>query len=79
VKLLLDMNLSPEWVGRLRAHGIEALHWSNVGVATADDRTLLSWARTHGFVLLTHDLDFSAIWPLHPNHRPAYFSSACTI
>lgn len=55
------MNLSPAWIGRLAQHGIEAVHWSTIGASTAIDEEILSWARAHGFVLLTHDLDFSAI------------------
>jgi len=61
VKLLVDMNLSPSWIGRLANEGFEAVHWSAVGAATADDREILSWVRANGFVLLTHDLDFAAV------------------
>jgi len=61
VKLLVDMNLSPSWIERLAQHGFEAVHWSAIGAATAGDDEILSWARVNGFVLLTHDLDFSAI------------------
>jgi len=28
---------------------------------SADDRTILDWARTNGRIVLTHDLDFGAI------------------
>ena len=28
MKLLVDMNLSPSWVGRLARHGFEAVHFS---------------------------------------------------
>jgi predicted nuclease of predicted toxin-antitoxin system len=31
MKLLLDMNLSPTWVGFLEENGFEAVHWSTVG------------------------------------------------
>ncbi len=61
MKLLVDMNLSPSWIEQLAKHGIEAVHWSTVGAPTAGDDEILSWARVRGFVLLTHDLDFSAI------------------
>jgi len=55
------MNLSPSWIERLAQHGFEAVHWSTIGTHTAGDAEILSWARANGFVLLTHDLDFSAI------------------
>jgi predicted nuclease of predicted toxin-antitoxin system len=55
------MNLSPSWVERLAGHGFEALHWSTIGAATAPDAEILTWANEHGFVVITNDLDFSAI------------------
>ena len=61
MKLLVDMNLSPSWVDRLVRHGFEAVHWSTIGAATAQDSEISTWANEHGFVVLTNDLDFSAI------------------
>lgn len=61
MKLLIDMNLSPDWREILVMHGWEAVHWSSIGKPTASDKTILQYARDNGFVLLTHDLDFSAI------------------
>jgi predicted nuclease of predicted toxin-antitoxin system len=61
VKLLVDMNLSPSWVERLAGHVLEAVHWSTVGAATAPDVEILTWANEHHFVVITNDLDFSAI------------------
>ena len=61
MKLLVDMNLSPSWVDRLARHGFEAVHWSTIGAATAPDHEILAWAHQHGSVLVTNDLDFSAI------------------
>jgi predicted nuclease of predicted toxin-antitoxin system len=61
VKLLVDMNLSPSWVDRLARHGFEAVHWSTVGAATASDNEILAYAHRHNLVLITNDLDFSAI------------------
>jgi predicted nuclease of predicted toxin-antitoxin system len=61
VKLLVDMNLSPSWIERLAGHGFEVVHWSSVGAATAPDVEILTWANEHQFVVITNDLDFSAI------------------
>jgi len=61
VKLLVDMNLSPSWIDRLARHGFEAVHWSTIGAATAPDVDILAWAHQHSLVLVTNDLDFSAI------------------
>ena len=61
MKLLVDMNLSPSWIERLARNGFEAVHWSTIGAATAPDVEILAWANEHEFVLITNDLDFSAI------------------
>ena len=61
MKLLVDMNLSPSWVDRLAGHGFESVHWFTIGAATAPDVEILAWANEHEFVLITNDLDFSAI------------------
>jgi predicted nuclease of predicted toxin-antitoxin system len=61
VKLPVDMNLSPSWVDRLTRRGFEAVHWMTIGAATAPDVEILKWANEHQFVVITNDLDFSAI------------------
>ena len=61
MKLLVDMNLSPAWIVRLAGLGFEAVHWSTIGAATAPDVEILAWAHEHQFVVVTNDLDFSAI------------------
>jgi predicted nuclease of predicted toxin-antitoxin system len=61
VKLLVDMNLSPSWAARLAQAGYEAVHWSAIGAPTTPDDEILAWARDQGFVVITNDLDFSAI------------------
>jgi predicted nuclease of predicted toxin-antitoxin system len=71
VKLLVDMNLSPSWVDRLRQHGFDAVHWSIIGAATAPDDAILTWAREHQFVVVTNDLDFSAILAATSGRAPS--------
>ena len=71
MKLLVDMNLSPRWIHRLAQHGLEAVHWSTIGAPTAGDYEILSWARVNGCVLLTHDLDFSAILAANSELAPS--------
>jgi len=55
------MNLSPGWIARLAGLGFEAVHWSTIGAATAPDVEILAWANEHQFVVVTSDLDISAI------------------
>ena len=61
MKILVDMNLSPSWADALTRHGFEAVHWIEVGDGRAPDRTIMAWARERGYVVFTHDLDFSAL------------------
>lgn len=71
MKLLVDMNLSPRWVAGLARHGFEALHWSSVGAASAPDHEILKWANDHDFVIVTNDLDFSAILAASADATPS--------
>ncbi len=61
MKIVIDMNLSPQWVEVLNAAGYKSLHWSDIGAPNAPDKEILLWARSKGFVVFTHDLDFGAI------------------
>ena len=61
MKLLIDMNLSPEWVEVFRQQKWQALHWSEAGDPRALDRTIMDWSRTHDYIVFTHDLDFGAL------------------
>jgi len=61
LKLLIDMNLSPDWLPLLAARGWEAKHWSQLGSGQAPDTELMRWARAEGHVVLTQDLDFSQL------------------
>lgn len=61
MRVLIDMNLSPRWVDFLRDGGIETLYWSTIGNATARDAEIMKYARQHDCIVLTHDLDFSAM------------------
>ncbi len=61
MKLLIDMNLSPDWEAYLLQHGHDAIHWSRVGNSNDPDSEILSKAKSEGWTLMTHDLDFGAI------------------
>lgn len=60
MKIVVDMNLSPDWVSALRGAGHDARHWSGVGRPDAPDDELMRWARLEGRVVFTSDLDFGA-------------------
>jgi len=53
------------------ASRFEAVHWSTIGTATAPDVEILTWANEHEFVLITNDLDFSAILAASVGESPS--------
>ena len=57
MKLLVDMNLSPRW--------------SAIGKANAPDSEVMAYAAEHGYIVLTHDLDFSAILAATHGEKPS--------
>lgn len=61
MRLLIDMNMSPDLCARFQAAGHEAVHWSTIGAANAPDKAIVDYAKAQGLVVLTHDLDFGAI------------------
>ena len=71
MKLLVDMNLSPRWVGVLSDAGMEADHWSAIGASNAPDAEIMAYAATNGYVVLTHDLDFGAILAATNGEKPS--------
>ncbi|MEK6697187.1 MAG: DUF5615 family PIN-like protein [Candidatus Deferrimicrobiota bacterium] len=71
MKLLVDMNLSPRWVGLLAGAGIEAAHWSTLGAKNAPDSEIMAYAGVNDYVVLTHDLDFSVILAATHGEKPS--------
>jgi predicted nuclease of predicted toxin-antitoxin system len=71
MKLLVDMNLSPNWIGFLSEAGFEAEHWSSIGSATASDAEIMAHARAGDYVVFTHDLDFGAILAVTHGEKPS--------
>ena len=42
MKILIDMNLSPDWTEVFAKYEIEAVHWSSVGNPRAEDVELIN-------------------------------------
>ena len=71
MKLLVDMNLSPEWVGVLQRAGWEAVHWSSLGNPRAADSEIMTWAKRNAAIVFTHDLDFGTLLALTQAEGPS--------
>lgn len=71
MRLLIDMNLSPRWVTVLEKSGFEAVHWSILGAKNATDHEIMTFAKENRYVVVTHDLDFSAILSATQGEKPS--------
>jgi predicted nuclease of predicted toxin-antitoxin system len=71
MKILIDMNLSPDWMQEFKPHNIEAVHWSEIGKPDAADTILMDWARKNDYIVFTHDLDFGTALALTKAEKPS--------
>ena len=71
MKIVIDMNLSPDWVSVFAKHKIFAVHWSTVGAPDASDRIIMQWAKENQYVVFTHDLDFGALLAATQDENPS--------
>lgn len=61
MKFLIDMNISPQWVPVFKGAGWEAHHWSSIGKPNSPDQEIFEYAKSNGYIIFTHDLDFGTI------------------
>ncbi len=71
MKILIDMNLTPDWCVFFQEQDIEATHWLDIGEGNASDRTLMKWAKENEYIVFTHDLDFGAILASTQGNAPS--------
>jgi len=61
VRVLVDMNIPLDYSYLLKEKGVEVILWYEVGSPMAQDEELIRYANNNNCVILTYDLDFSAI------------------
>jgi predicted nuclease of predicted toxin-antitoxin system len=71
MKILIDMNLSPDWVAAFTAENVESIHWSTIGDPRALDSEIIEYARANEYIVFTHDLDFGTILALTHAEGPS--------
>jgi predicted nuclease of predicted toxin-antitoxin system len=71
IRLLADMNISPKTVEAMRKRGWDILRVSNFLPANASDQQILQFARQENRILITQDLDFSALLALAGENQPS--------
>ena len=69
--IVVDMNLSQEWVAVLASGGWAAIHWSSVGPIDAADTDIMAWAVANKHAVFTHDLDFGTTLALTRAQGPS--------
>lgn len=73
MKILIDMNLSPDWVTFFQKEGWEAAHWYSIGAYNAPDYQIMLWAKENGYLVFTHDLDFGTLLAASKDDSPSIF------
>lgn len=58
MKLLFDHNISYRLIAALRGLYPDSEHVSKIGLAAAEDDDIWSYAREHGFAIVSKDSDF---------------------
>lgn len=79
IRLLADMNISPRTVEALRQHGWDIVRVSQCLPVKASDQEILDLARREDRVLVTQDLDFSALLALGGYERPSLITIRLTV
>lgn len=59
MNFLIDMNVSHLLCAELGQIGIDATHWSTVGLATEADAVIFDYASSHNMTIVTRDIDFT--------------------
>ena len=69
--VLLDMNIPLKYSSLLADRGIQSLRWSDIGAPNASDKEIMAYARENNCIVLTCDLDFSAILSATHDQKPS--------
>jgi predicted nuclease of predicted toxin-antitoxin system len=70
-RFLADLNISPQTVEDLRQRRWDITRSSHWLPSRAPDENILDFARNQGFVVVTQDLDFSALLALGGHDSPS--------
>lgn len=71
LRFVADMNISPLTVAALAADGLDIVRVSSLLPVNASDQNILDLARQQGRVVITQDMDFSALLALGGHDRPS--------
>jgi predicted nuclease of predicted toxin-antitoxin system len=79
LRLLANMNISSHTVDALRSEGWDVIRVSEILPVNAQDHEILEFARQENRVVITQDLDFSALLALAGFNKPSLISLRMTV
>ncbi len=71
MKLLIDMNVSHLLCNDLARLGLDAVHWSSIGLATEVDEVIFDYACSHNMTIVTRDIDFTNLLWVRRASKPS--------
>ena len=74
MRFIADMNISPLTVQALRFAGYDICRVSEILPQTASDHVILVYAKKHDCIIITQDLDFSALLAIGRHANPSVIS-----
>lgn len=74
LKFIVDMDISPLTVSRLKEYGWEILRVNEIMDARSSDGDILAYAGSQNSVVITHDLDFSELLAVYGYEKPSVIS-----
>ena len=72
MKILIDMNLTPQWEKLFAQNGYEAEHWSGIGNPLPSDAVLMNWAQANGYIVYPRSW-FGALLAASGTEGPSVF------
>ena len=79
LRLLANMNISPDTVNALHEKGFDIVRVSQILPAISSDAEILDLARRENRIVVTQDLDFSALLALGGFNRPSLITIRMTV
>jgi predicted nuclease of predicted toxin-antitoxin system len=79
LRLLANMNISPDTVNALQKKGLDIVRVSEILPAISSDAEILDLARRENRIVVTQDLDFSALLALGGFNRPSLITIRMTV
>ena len=79
MKVLLDMNVPLKYSSLLAKADIECVRWSDIGAPNAEDSEIMAYACENNLIVLTFDLDFSAILSATQDIKPSILQMRTSI